>query len=218
MNAVLVHTGYGLMLCALVARDILWLRGTLVVAQGLLALYASRLGVWSIATWNVVFVIINTIWVAKILHERRAVTLPPELRALYKRHFFALTPPEFLRWWAQGIRETVRDVRLVSQGHFPDALYFLLSGTARVSRGGRHVTDLSPGHFAAEMSLITGKPATADVVAVGEVEIIRWPAAGLRALRQRDTVLWSRIQSVIGQDLVVKLGASADSSDRAEPA
>jgi hypothetical protein len=56
MNAVLVHTGYGLMLCVLTARDTLWLRGTLVLAQSLLALYARRLGVWSIATWNVVFV------------------------------------------------------------------------------------------------------------------------------------------------------------------
>lgn len=217
MNAVLVHTGYALMLCALVARDILWLRGTLVVAQTLLAVYAMRLGVWSIAGWNVVFVVINTVWVLKILRERRAVTLPEELRPIHARHFFALTPPEFLRWWSQGRRETVRDVQLTSRGAYPDALYFLLSGTARVSRDGVHVTDLTSGHFIAEMSLITGSPATADVAAAGAIEIVRWPATELRALRQRDPMLWSRIQSVIGQDLVVKLGASPEARDRVGP-
>ena len=37
MTAAIVHLGYSLMLCALVARDILWLRGTLVLAQSVLA-------------------------------------------------------------------------------------------------------------------------------------------------------------------------------------
>lgn len=193
------------MLCALVARDILWLRGTLVLAQAILAVYAWRAGVTTIAAWNTLFVVINTAWVVKILHDRRAVRLPEELRALHEQHFFALSPPEFLRWWRQGRRETLRGVRMTVHGGFPDALYFLLSGTARVSRAGHRVTDLSRGHFVAEMCLITGKPATADVDAIGDVEVMRWPVDDLRALRLRDPSLWSRIQSAIGQDLVVKI-------------
>jgi hypothetical protein len=206
MSAFLVHIGYALMLCALTARDILWLRGTLVLAQGVLAVYASMLGVRSIAAWNLVFVVINTIWVLKILRERRAVTLPDDLRVLHGRHFFALDPAEFLRWWRQGRRETIHDGQLTTQGAFPEALYFVLAGTARVSRDGVHVTDLPAGHFIGEMSLITGRPATADVVAIGEVAVMRWPAGELRALQAREPALWTRIQSAIGQDLVVKIG------------
>ena len=209
MNALLVHSGYGLMLCALAARDILWLRGTLVLAQTVLALYAWRAGVSSIAAWNTLFVVINTVWVVKILRDRRSVTLPGDLRSLYDRHFFALAPPEFLRLWRQGRRETLRDARMTAHGRFPDALYFMLSGTARVSRAGVHVTDLSAGHFVAEMSLLTGKAANADVSAVGEVDVMRWPVDDLNDLRQRDPALWSRIQSVIGQDLVVKIARPA---------
>ena len=205
MNAVFVHTGYALMLCALAARDILWLRGTLVVAQSVLAAYAWRIGIPSIAGWNALFVVINTAWVMKILSERRAVTLADDLRALHERHFFALTPPEFLRWWHHGRRQTLRDARLTAQGVYPEALYFVLAGTARVTRDGAHVTDLSSGHFVAEMSLITGKPATADVAAVGEVDVMVWPIEYLKALRQNDPAVWTRIQSVIGQDLVVKI-------------
>lgn len=51
------------MLCALAARDILWLRGTLVLAQGVLATYAWSIGIPSVAA-------------------------PENLRALYERHFF----------------------------------------------------------------------------------------------------------------------------------
>lgn len=216
MNAVLVHTGYGLMLCALAARDILWLRGTLVLAQGLLAIYASRLGVWSIATWNVVFVLINVTWVVKILRERRAVTLPDELRLLHERHFFALTPPEFLRWWRRGRREIVRGDRLTARGEYPDALVFVLSGRVRVTRDGEHVTDVVAGQFVGEMSLITGRPATADAEVTGEAEIVRWSIADLQALRRGDPAVWTRVQSVLGQDLVTKISAAAASGRAAE--
>ena len=57
------------MLCALVARDILWLRGTLVLAQTILGLYAWGAGIQAIAAWNVLFVLINLTWVVKILRE-----------------------------------------------------------------------------------------------------------------------------------------------------
>ena len=210
MNALLVNGGYTLMLCALVARDVLWLRGTLVVAQGVLALYAWRIGVTSIAFWNVVFVLINSAWVAKILQERRAVTLAPPLRALHDRHFFALSPPEFLRWWNQGRRETFHDTRMTTQGEFPAALYFILSGAVRVVRDGTAVTHLSAGHFVGEMSLITGRPATADVDAQGDVEVMCWPVDELRVLRARDAPLWTRIQSAIGQDLVLKIARAGE--------
>ena len=205
MSGVLVHLGYSLMLCALVARDILWLRGTLVLAQGVLALYAWGLDVRSMAAWNTLFVLINSVWVVKILRERRAVTLPKDLQPLYDAHFFALSPAEFLRWWAQGRRETLRDVRMTIRGAYPDSLYFILGGLARVSRTGIHLTDLPGGHFVAEMSLLTGRPANADVVAVGEVDVMRWPVESLKALRERDPAAWSRIQSAIGHDLVMKI-------------
>ena len=205
MTALLVHVGYILMLFALVTRDILWLRATLVLAQSVLALYAWSIGIPSIAAWNAMFVLINIVWVITILRERRAVRLPQHLRPLYERHFFALSQAEFLRWWRLGRRETVFDVKMASHGTFPDSLYFMLDGTARVSRGDLHVTDLTAGHFVAEMSLITGKPANADVIAMGTADVMRWRVKDLKDLRERDASMWARIQSVIGHDLVLKI-------------
>jgi CRP-like cAMP-binding protein len=74
-----------------------------------------------------------------------------------------------------------------------------------VSRNAANVFDLPAGHFVAEMSLLTGDAANADVDAVEGVEVVRWATADLRELRQRNPSLWTKIQSVIGHDLVEKI-------------
>ena len=201
----LVHVGYSLMLLALLARDVLWLRALLVVAQANLCLYSYFRGIESIAVWNAVFVAINLVWVIRILRERRAVKLPAELEQIRRQYFLALDPPDFLRLWRMGQRQTLSGVPLTRQGEVPPALYFLLRGAVRVSQAGREVTRLGQGDFVAEMSLLTGAAATADAAAVDEVELMRWPADSLRQLRARNAALWIRIQSVLGYDLVAKI-------------
>src|SRR6185295_12951875 len=52
----LVHLGYTLQLFALLARDVLWLRGLLVAAQSVLAAYAWWHGLWPYVFWNALFV------------------------------------------------------------------------------------------------------------------------------------------------------------------
>lgn len=205
MHTLLLNLGYILMLSALVMRDILWLRMTMVLAQSALGFYAWSLGLTNTVAWNAVFIAINVAWTIRILRERRAVALPGDLRLLHQRHFSALRPVEFLRWWRLGHRETLPAGRMTTNGAFPESLYFVLNGVARVSRDGAHVTDLEAGHFVAEMSLITGRPANADVFADGTIEVMRWPVADLKDLREREPAMWSRVQSAIGQDLVAKI-------------
>jgi len=203
--AYLIHVGYIITLAAMLARDILLLRSLLIAAQVIVATYAFSMAVWPIAIWNSLFCVINVIWVILILRDRRKLALPPDLQPIYERRFTAMTPREFLRWWETGRRETVRDQRLASAGQRPDSLYFLVKGEARVSRGQVAVTDLPAGFFVAEMSLITGQPANADVDAVGEVEVVRWSAKDVRGLRERSPGLWTKIQSVLGYDLIEKI-------------
>lgn len=205
----LVHIGYVLMLGALLARDILWLRTLLVGAQSFIAAYAFTHGVAAIGLWNALFVAINAVWVVRILLERRAVRLPEELVEIYESRFAALTPPEFLRLWGWAQRQSYDSAMLARAGERPDALYFLLEGAVSVRKDGRELARLASGAFVGEMSLLTGGPATADAVALGRVEAQVWPAAQLQALRQRNPVLWTRVQSVLGRDIVEKIQRSA---------
>lgn len=204
-----IHLGYLLQLFALLARDVLWLRGILVAAQSVLAAYAWSQGLWPYVFWNVLFVMINLYWVVRLLRERAAVELPDELRQLYEKHFAALAPPEFLRVWREGERRAHAGVQLLRQDTRPDALYFLLSGTVSVRVEGREVTQLGAGSFVGEMSILTGERTTADVVALGPVEYMAWPVAKLARVRATSPMLWSKIQSVLGHDLVEKIRRAA---------
>ncbi|MBI2383087.1 MAG: cyclic nucleotide-binding domain-containing protein [Gammaproteobacteria bacterium] len=208
MNPYVAHVGYVFQLCALLVRDILWLRCLLGGGQVILSAYAYSRGVFPIAFWNAVFVGINSAWVVRILRERREVRIPPELVPIYEQHFAALSPPEFLRLWSWGESGKAHDAQLVRQNERPGTLYFVLAGEASVRADGREVARVRPGQFLAEMSLLTGEPTTADVFALGEIEYRVWPAERLRELRRDKPVLWTKIQSVLGHDLVEKIRIS----------
>jgi hypothetical protein len=205
----LVHIGYVLQLAALLSRDILWLRSLLIVAQTTLATYAWLMGVRPIAAWNAVLVSINIIWVIVILRARRDVKLPPELARLHEQHFAALSAPEFLRLWRKGREETLATgAVLTRRDQYPERLFFLLSGRVTINRRDAPPAALHHGHFVGEMSLLTGEPATADVAADEPARAMVWPARELRAIRVSDPRLWTKIQSVIGHDLVEKIKGS----------
>jgi CRP-like cAMP-binding protein len=205
MLPLLGNLAYGSMACAFVMRDALRLRTLLVVSQLLVIAYTLFAGVPVIAAWNVLYVSVNAYMAMQLLHERRAVTVPAGLRPLYDRHFSALSPGEFLRWWALGERAALKSAALTRDGERPEWLYFLLDGRVRVSRGGETITELPDGYFVAEMSLLTDRPANADVDTSGPVVVQRWPRSALASIRERDPKLWTRIQSVIGHDLVEKI-------------
>jgi hypothetical protein len=205
MLPLLANVAYVLMLLAFVTADMLRLRLLLVSAQLCLLVYGIGNRLWVMPAWNLVFLGINGFMVVKILRERRELELPPDLREIHARHFTALTPREFLRFWNQGDRQTLTDSDLAHQGEQPKWLYFLLSGTVEVRRNGVLVRELPPGYFVAEMSLLTGAPANADVRTKGTVEVIRWNRDALHDLRQRSAAFWTKIQSVIGRDLVEKI-------------
>jgi CRP-like cAMP-binding protein len=201
----LANIAYLLMLCAFITRDVLHLRSLLVIAQSVVVYYSWRSGVPLISVWNGVFAVINLYMVGQILRERRAVVLPADLQALFDRHFSALSPPEFLRLWRLGRRETLAQQTLVAAGARPEWLYFILSGTVHVRRPGGTTMNLPAGHFVGEMSLLTGAAANADADVTGPVEVVRWLTSDLRDIRRSNPGVWTRIQSVIGRDLVEKI-------------
>ena len=201
----LVHFGYALMLCGFLARDILILRSVLVAGQAVVAIYAVQIGVVPVAGWNTLFAAINSVWVVLILRERWLVQIPLEWQPIHRAHFAAMTPAEFLKWWRLGRKDGLRDGRLTREGAHPASLYFILDGTVRVRRGDTTITQLPPGFFVGEMSLITGHPANADAEAIGEVHVQQWPRAELDELRTRDVALWTKVQSALGADLVEKI-------------
>jgi len=94
---------------------------------------------------------------------------------------------------------------IVKKGDTGIGFYLILSGQARVERGGQSVATLGAGQYFGEMALLDDQPRSADVKAVGPVQCLVlsswefWSAVGnepevLRSLF-RETVRRLRSQS-----------------------
>jgi protein phosphatase len=62
---------------------------------------------------------------------------------------------------------------IVQEGQAGEAMYVLLTGTAKVVRGRRTVATLIPGDFFGELSALDGGPRTASIVPETHVEVLR---------------------------------------------
>ncbi|MGH2680856.1 MAG: cyclic nucleotide-binding domain-containing protein [Actinomycetota bacterium] len=78
---------------------------------------------------------------------------------------------------------------IVEQGQAGEALFVVLSGSARVVRDGRNVGALVPGDFFGELSALDGGPRTASVVPETPMEVLRVFRHTLRKMIQDEPVL-----------------------------
>lgn len=62
---------------------------------------------------------------------------------------------------------------VVDEGRPGEAMYVMLSGSAKVVRGRRTVATLIPGDFFGELSALDGGPRTASIVPDTPVEVLR---------------------------------------------
>ena len=78
---------------------------------------------------------------------------------------------------------------IVEEGQPGEAMFVVLSGGARVTRGGRTVGRLVPGDFFGELSALDGGPRTASIVADTPMELLRLYRHTLRRLIDEEPAL-----------------------------
>lgn len=77
-----------------------------------------------------------------------------------------------------AVRSLMTDVRietgqvLTKEGAPGKEFFVVLSGTAKVERGGDHLADIGPGDFQGEISLLDGGPRMATVTATSAMELL----------------------------------------------
>lgn len=207
MDTFLINLGYGLMLMALIARDILWLRSILVTAQSCLSIYGWMIGNDMMMTWNAAFVLINSVQVIRIMMERRPITLSDEQEPIYQAVFSSLSRREFLVFWEMGSMKTKESGTFVREGETPQELMLLVEGEVDVQSKGATLARLSRGQFIAEMSFISDMPASADVTVRSPSRYLAWSQQKLRSMRQVNPHLFIVLQGLLGKDLVGKIRA-----------
>ena len=201
----LLNAAYLCMLIALAVRNILFLRIILITAQGLFIGYSLVTANYTVLIWNSLFSVINLSHVIVLQRRRRPVQIPAELQDIYKEVFHDMSKREFLYFWQIGKETIHEEAVIVEEGRPQEEVMLILSGSARVMKNSKEIAELHRGSFVAEMSLLTGEPASADVVCQTPVTTITWSQKNLRSLKKLNFELWTKIQHVLSKDLVGKV-------------
>ena len=214
---VLLNLGYLLTFIALAIKEILWLRTTLTAAQISLFLYHFIYsGTKSAAFWTAIFVVVNVYMIIKIYLERRPQLIPDEIRDLYEDIFDQLSSREFLYFWNMGTIKSKNNEYLIRSGEKQNNLLLVLSGEAPVEVNGKSIATLGRGAFVAEISFLSGEPASADVKASGELIFISWRSERLKNLQHENPNFWMKLQHALSEDLIKKVKPQAKKESQIE--
>lgn len=118
------------------------------------------------------------------------------------------------------------DAVVVREGDSSDTLYVIASGKVRVERGGEVVAQLEPGCHFGEIAVLTNRPRTATVRAVGSTRLLALDRPVIGALFERRPFigmkfLWTlaQVQSQrLDEALLWRAGAPAGSVDEPDAA
>jgi voltage-gated potassium channel len=127
---------------------------------------------------------------------------------LYRQLFASMSRREFLLLWEMGDPRLYNGQQLVREGEKQAELVLLLDGEVSVRKGGHEIARLGRGTFVAEMSFVTGEPASADVIADGAVRCLAWPQEKLHHLERLNPALLVKLQKILARDLSGKVKAA----------
>ena len=207
---VIMNIAYVLTLAGLAVRNFLVLRLLMISAQVLLIYAGAVRGNPIVVFWNSVFLVINLYRTITLLLERRKVKLPEDLQDIYDLHFFQMTGREFLRFWKLGEDRAMQGGYIIRKGQKADSVYMITSGKVYVQNNINTVAILGRGDFVGEMSFISGKSASADVLSDMDITLRVWKSSDLLQLKEKNNNFWIKVQQTLSHDLVTKVRKSTD--------
>jgi CRP-like cAMP-binding protein len=100
--------------------------------------------------------------------------------------------------------------RVIERGRPLDRLVVVFSGRLSVEADGQRKAALRAGHFAGEMSFVTGEVPSADVRVIEPARLFVWKSDDLTRFLEGQNEFRLAFQSSIGADLVGKLRATSE--------
>jgi CRP-like cAMP-binding protein len=123
-------------------------------------------------------------------------------------------------WLVQSGRPVdVPDGRaIIREGEPIDSLFFVTSGTFRVTAGSRELARVGTGEVVGEISFVDARPPTATVTAVENGRVLAIPRAALLEKLETDAVFASRFYRAIATFLAYRLRSTLGTrGEEAEP-
>ena len=210
----LLHIAFLTVAVAFLVRDVLWLRGLSIIAYSMFMAVAAITrpdAHWTLLAWYGGFIAINLVHGVWLICERQMCRLTADERSLLEMAFPALDQLTLKRLLRHGRWQSIEPgVPLTKAGVHPERLYVVFDGRVDVSRHGKSVAAIGPGHFVGEMAFVTGARASADTVAGAPSWVFAWDQSELRQACRRRPELREAVYSAIGPDLARKIAYTSD--------
>jgi len=156
--------------------------------------------------WNSLFAVINIVQVIRILIENKGVKIDENVLDIYNDYFSDLVKKEFLRFWKQGQILSSNEGELICKhGIIQEDIFFIINGKVTIQKNEKKIAELNRGQFFAEMGFLTGKAASADVIAGENLRYIVWSYNKLNRLNEINPDFLNKLRFIISKDLTNKL-------------
>jgi CRP-like cAMP-binding protein len=206
-----IHAGNILLLVAYSVRDILWLR-LFAVAAALITIPFFLLQptpLWAPLAWSAVFATINLVQSLRLFVERRPVKLSVEEEEVRRLALGDLPPRKLLQVLSIGSWITAEvGERFIESGKRINAIWLIVRGKVRVTRGDNELGELVPGHVLGSALLLAGVPSTVDASVVEPVRAVRWEIEALEPYLAANPDVRIVMQRHLARDLAEKLNRS----------
>ena len=196
---------------AYLMTNVLWLRLLLVAGAAVYIAAGLVLGIDSMIGWHIAYGLINLFQIVLLILDRRTTGLPEPVRVLYSDRFSAIKPREFRRLIETNREEASGACTFLREGDENSRLMLITDGELDVVKNGAVISRLVAGDFVGELSVISGKPVIADVVAKSDFRFVYWDKNDLTRLESRNLSLYNRFMMSVGRNIIDKLHASTES-------
>jgi hypothetical protein len=156
--------------------------------------------------WEVTFTLVNVVQIALVTYRNRIARFTDDERAFYSQLVPELEPQQVRRLLRCGSWiDAEAGTRLTRQGELVSHLTFLKSGRAHALVDDTPIGVCNAGSLIGEISIRSGEPATATVVATESVRYLILGRKELHKIMQADSEIERAIDRVCQRSLEYKL-------------
>ena len=202
------HLSYLVIAVSYFLTNMFWLRTAAVIGLALEILYftLTRQSLTAGLPWDVVFILINFYELALLLRERALAKLPAADAPLLRRAFDGLDDAQIAKLLRAADWRDVTAGEVITRQDAPvEALYFILSGRAKVEVEGQNMAQLEHGTFIGEIAYLTGNAASARVVMEEAGRLLAFSRVRVAKVTAGDKQISGILYQVLGRDLAQKM-------------
>jgi Cyclic nucleotide-binding domain len=144
-----------------------------------------------------------------IPRPKLSLRLPEAEREALRSVFTGLDDVQIARLLVAGRFNDIAKGTMLAEENKPlETLFFICTGHVKVTIAGREVAHLEKGNFVGEIAFLTGKPATATVVAEDSVRALVFERAELNQFFRNEAEVAGLVYQLLGRELAQKISAS----------